>query len=77
MCANEHKLITDCFHRPSDILVQARMARLVDRCLVLLASHEKISRVNLPNIQDCMNCHFDCTWVWDCNRNVMIVLDAY
>jgi hypothetical protein len=61
ICANEHELVTDGFHCPSDVLVQAWMARLVDRCLVLLASHEKIGGVNLPNIQDRMNCDLDCT----------------
>lgn len=58
--ADEHKFITDRFHRASDILVQAWMARLVDRRFVLLASHKKIGWINLTDIQDCMDCHFDC-----------------
>ena len=48
--ANERKLITDRFDRASDILIQARVARLVDGRFVLFAPHKKIGRINLTDI---------------------------
>jgi len=48
--ANEHELITNRFDRARDVFIQARVARLVDGRLVLLASDEKICRINLTNV---------------------------
>ena len=58
---NEGKLIADRFHRASDILVQAWMARLIYGSLVLLAPHKQVSWIDLTDIQNRMYCHLDCT----------------
>lgn len=46
------ELVEDSLNGSRNVFVQPRVARLVNRCVVFLPTHEELGRVYLPYIQN-------------------------